>query len=293
MSAYPVISGPMTLLGAGKPSSGGGCADANVIAWKAAVVGAGGSVSGTKETQVCDLVNNLKGNGGPHSGTNLFATKDRIWLFAADNVQQATYDLVAASAVTNSGSSWAATTGWTGNGSSSFVDTNFLNNGGTNFLQNSAAVTVCVLNNRTASANKEAVGATDTISTGNTSRFFPYAAGDSIIYPLNVSGNSFDQFASGVGTARGLWTTSRTASTTTNLYRNANSTSLNTSAATSGATYAISFYVGAGNIGAGGEFFSDDNIGAVAFGSGPTGANAVLFHTDINTHMAAAGASCF
>jgi hypothetical protein len=90
--------------------------DAATTAWIAAVVAAGGSVSGTPTTGrqklVDDLIKGLKTDG-------VWAKLDRLYVFAAENTQSALIDLVAlAQGAPASSPTFAVDVGYTVNGTS-------------------------------------------------------------------------------------------------------------------------------------------------------------------------------
>lgn len=151
------LSGGLTFPGPGTAhSTGGGCADADFIAWKAAV----GAVGATQETATCNLIISLKAH-------SLWTTTDRIWLFASENTTQALTDIKSLSVATVPAGSPAhvASQGYTGNGTT-YVNTGYTS--GTNFTQNSASATAYVRNNRTSGANYVSLGNYDSPNTGNT-----------------------------------------------------------------------------------------------------------------------------
>jgi hypothetical protein len=93
--------------------------DASTIAWIAAVVANGGSVSGSRESLVDALIVGLKADG-------IFAKLDRLWLFAGENEPSALTDIIADALATNVNSTTFTTDrGYTGNGSSMYIDSNF------------------------------------------------------------------------------------------------------------------------------------------------------------------------
>lgn len=114
---------------AGTAALGGGVTyDAAVVAWAAAVVTAGGTVSTTQKGYVNTLVGSLKSGG-------VWTLLDRCFLFAAENSQQATIDIVNLGTATNHGATFTANQGWAGNGTTTYLDSGFVINAGTNFLR--------------------------------------------------------------------------------------------------------------------------------------------------------------
>jgi len=74
-----------------------GAGDPHVDAWKNAVVTAGGTVSGARETAVTNFVTTLKG------GLNVWAKLDRYWLVAGENAGAAKVDIKAQGLLTITG----------------------------------------------------------------------------------------------------------------------------------------------------------------------------------------------
>jgi hypothetical protein len=93
--------------------------DGDTLAWQSAVQGAGGAVGYAQLGFVDRLIFDLK-------AANAWAGLDRLWLFAAENTQQALIDLVARAAATAVNSpTFTAARGWQGNGTSSYLNSNF------------------------------------------------------------------------------------------------------------------------------------------------------------------------
>lgn len=93
--------------------------DAATLAWVAAVVANGGTVSAGREQIVDDLIVGLKSDG-------LFTKLDRLWLLAAENAPSALTDIIAdALATATSSPTFAVDAGYTGDGATSYVDSNF------------------------------------------------------------------------------------------------------------------------------------------------------------------------
>jgi hypothetical protein len=279
----PAAVGAFTLAGQDVTLTGPSF-DSATTAWEAAVVTAGGTVSGTQKTRVDTLIKALKAH-------SLWTVQDRIWLFASENVQQATIDIVNLATATNSGATHTASQGYAGNASSTFVDTGFgASVNGVNYTRNSASYSVYVRTSRTTAANKAALAFRDDAGSGAVSRILPHAAGNVIIAVIN--GTGFAQTAD--SNAQGFYTVSRTASTTTEVYKNSSSTSIFSDATASTALVSTTFYVGAEHLSGGGNtFFSDDQIAIVAFGPGLSGANAAQFQTDVNAYMTSLGTNVY
>jgi hypothetical protein len=245
--------------------------DPATSAWVNAVKAAGGSVSTAQQARVNKLIIDLK----TEYTTNYFATCDRIWLHAAENTQQATVDIVADSAATNHGATFASNTGFTGNGSSQYLDTGYAS--GSNFAQNSATVAVYLSNNRTVAAGVLEIGRNN----GTNYDFFgALFSGSNSDYLINSSG------ASGGGTVtttKGFWLITRTASNLTSQYENGSSTALNTSpTASTGVPSAVDFFLLAQNGNGTAGNFSADTIANSDVCAGMTGVQSAQFQNIIN-----------
>ena len=92
-------------------------ADLDALAWQTAVVGAGGTVSGTQLSYVSTLIAGLKAD-------EAWAKLDRLWLYASESATQASIDLVARATHTLIGSpTFTANHGYAGDGSAAYIDT--------------------------------------------------------------------------------------------------------------------------------------------------------------------------
>lgn len=267
-----------------------GCADSNVIAWKAAVVGAGGSVSSGRETLVCTTIGNLKSHG-------CFATYDRLWFYAAENAQSAQYDFVAASAHTVNGTpTFTTDRGYQQGATSDYINTNASLSSLTNYTQNGASLSAYVQTARTSSNNSIAFGAQDSAGTGNQSSMHPYF-GSNVFWAVNNSGNGFDSSAN--ADAAGMYTLNRSAASgagANDVYKNSNSTALATGISTSVARPALNMFVLSQNINGSNNPASTtgDRVAMFAIGGSVGNGSAIAqCQTDINTYMTAVGANVY
>lgn len=260
--------------------------DADYLAWRSAV----GSVGATQETATNALIVSLKAH-------SLWTGYDRIWLLAAENSTQALTCIKSLSVATNNGATFTASQGYAGDAATTYINTGFSPSNGVNYLQNSASIFAYIRTNRTSTSNKSVVGSVETASFGVYSRLETYSNSSAIVYPVNNDGsNPFDQFTSLAGTAQGAWTSSRTGGTTLDIYRNSNSTSLNTSSGPSNsntALVAVNFYICGTNADGTLARPSDDQISIVALGGGQSGASAALAQADFNTYMTALGSNVY
>src|ERR1700691_2986323 len=114
---------------------GGVGSDPAAKAGASAGVTAGGTVSTTQKGYVNTLIVNLK----TEYTTNYFTSCDRIWIHAAENIQQGTIDLINLGTLTSHGTiTFTANQGVAGNGTTGYYDTGFTT--GTNYTQNSATL---------------------------------------------------------------------------------------------------------------------------------------------------------
>ncbi len=93
--------------------------NAETLAWMAAVVVNGGTVSNGRGLLVQSLIVGLKTDA-------VWTLLDRLWLFAGENTPSALTDIVATSLATNVNSTtFTVDRGYTGNGSNMLIDSNF------------------------------------------------------------------------------------------------------------------------------------------------------------------------
>jgi hypothetical protein len=187
--------------------------DPNVDAWKNAVVTAGGTVSGARETAVTNFVTTLKG------GLNVWAKLDRYWLVAGENAGAAKVDIKAQGLLTISGTPvFTANKGYVTSAGNN-VDTDFdptVVNGA--FTVNSAVFGGFVNSPRNSGSNLLDFGAANGAFT--------------IVCMLNTYESTYTnaRINSGVGwgndhnhTSRGHWIVSRTGATADAVYYNGSS----------------------------------------------------------------------
>lgn len=267
--------------------SGGGTGEPETQAWRAAVIGAGGAVTDPQNTRVNTLVTTLKTTFGLTMGvSNLSTIFDRIWLYVGENYQQATYDLVAASAATFNGTGafsthWSSTLGYTGNGSDNYFNTNVTLGTGTVYALNSCHISAYVQSSRSASPQQMTVIGVS--SGGNLSNIQPYETGAAYWNLNETAGQSY-----GVANAQGLWVVNRTGSTGFTVTRNGVNFGVSPYTAASvaiptGSPMAIGALGGIGR-------YSTDSIGSVSFGK-DLGTNEVAVSNAFNAYMISFGAS--
>jgi hypothetical protein len=261
-------------------ASGGGGLDPATTAWIAAVVSAGGTVSGTQQTNVDTLIKALKGH-------SLFSVQDRIWLHASENAQQATIDIVNLGVASLVGAPvFTAGQGYAGTGSTSdYLDSGYAGTTGPNFTQNSASVSSYV---RTSSGfGSCSIGVHD--ATGyqvDLQTFF-----NTLNYDINNS-----DFANQTANTdeQGFWTISRTGASSLDVYKNGNPTPFISNTSSSIALSAFHMFLLARNQNnTSVDSVASSQISITTMGIGMSAANTVQFHTDLNAYMTALGANVY
>ena len=240
--------------------------DAATTAWVAAVVSAGGSVSGGRKTVVNNLIIGLKADG-------IWTKLDRLWLYAAENSQSALIDIVNLG-VTSLQSTPTFTTdrGYTGDGSSKWLITDF--NAATasspKFQQNDAHWGHW--NNTNDSSGQGLNGNSNTVGAS----FQIYLTA---LY-LRCNDNAG---AIAATNPTGLWVASRQSSSTFGAYRNGSlsETVTATSAAVNNALFLVL------DLGAAGG--SPTQVSAYSLGGGLTSTEVGNYYTRIRTYMTAVG----
>lgn len=182
--------------------------NAETLAWRAAVVSDGGSVSNQRLLRVDKLISTLKGAG---VWTNL----DRLWLFAAENSQSALRDIVAASAATATNSpTFAANLGYTGNGTTTNINSNFNASSAPSPKMSQDGVVAFVFNLSSGqSAAPAAFGTTVNFNTG----IFSRDATDTELYRTNSSGANLSNTTTD---GSGLMAINRSAAAAMQAYKN-------------------------------------------------------------------------
>jgi hypothetical protein len=260
--------------------------DAATVAWAAAVVSAGGTVSSGRKTVIDTYIKALKTAG-------LWAKIDRLWLLAAENSQSALINLIdpAATAATAVNSpTFTANRGYTSNGTSSYVDGGyFAGTGSPNYTQNSASYycwqgTVAV-------STGPLVGSMVNLSTGST---------NAQIITHNSDGNVYAVINAAADALYGVWTFAFTTTGETGLYVVNRTGSTTASVDLNGvernsAPYGSSSAVLAGNymaglgIWPGGSGYGEQQCSLMGFGGGLTTTERTAFNTHTRTCMTSIG----
>lgn len=277
----------MMLTGVGPaPTVAGGCSDTNATAWAAAVVSAGGTVSGGQQTNVCNLIVALKGH-------SLFAKLDRMWLLASENTQQAKIDIVnLANLGTITGSpTFTASQGYTGNaGAGAFIISGFIpSSSGVNYTLNSASIGIYDRSNRTSGENSTGIGGVDASSFSVGIQPFSFSFN---IMDINTTSNAL--LVSSPTTAQGFWVATRTTSNARAFYRNGNTTPIgsDTAPSTTLSTVAVGF-LGRNNNGTPDQFTNDQEA-IVFMGGALTSTDIANLSADVNgLYMTALGTNVY
>lgn len=173
--------------------------DPATLAWVAAVVTNGGTVSGTREGIVNSLIVGLKSDG-------VFSKLDRLWLFAGENTPSALTDIITDSLATAVNSpTFTTDQGYTGNGTSSYVDSNVSQTAsGLNYAQNSA----CLFGWNNSSGHVDAAPICALAGGTGVTRIYPQFTDNKMHFGCNGDSGIFPASTGAVG----LYLCSRTAS---------------------------------------------------------------------------------
>ncbi len=243
--------------------------DPATLAWVAAVIANGGTVSGPREILVNDLIVGLKDDG-------VWLKQDRLWLYAAENQEAAQVDLVVNAIVTeNSSPTFTPDEGYTGNGSTSFVDTTFTPSTASGvYVLDSAHMSVWA----TVPANNEIMGVD---AGGGTNNIYQPSSGN-----LQFCGINETTVALSAAFSPGLVLVSRTASNAVALYNNGSSIDSDTDASTALPNEPI--YVLARRQG-GANIHSASQVAAASIGAGLNSTEQGNLYSRLRTYMTAVG----
>lgn len=243
--------------------------------WVNAVVAAGGTVSGGRQTLVDTMITGLQTDG-------LWSKLDRLWLLAAENTQSAQIDMVALDQVSvNNAPTFTTDRGYAGNGTNAYLKTGYKPNLGPKFSLNSAMMSVY---------QNVANSALTSFACGNATGGNPndYLAVKDNNGKISGSINDFagGGFAITTASALGLFTVSRTGASAVGIYRNGSSlgtTAVSSSAVDSG----FMELLGSQAFGA----YTDGRIAMASFGGGFNSTDASNFNSRITTYLTAIGAN--
>lgn len=257
-------------------------ADADTTAWIAAVVTAGGSVSGDNTTGrqklVNDLIVGLKADG-------IWTKLDRLWIYAAENSQSALIDLKALDQSSAVGSpTFTTDRGYAGNASSSYINTTYVvSTDAVNYTSSSMHVGIWDNTSRAAD-NSIITGFYDGGS--NLTDLFIYtslAGPGPLLRPNFVLGTNGT-----AGSSQGFFLAQQISSTAAEIYYNGSSVG------TGGSSAAIvagsnGFYIGGRNDNgtlAGG---TTDQVSMASFGGKFSSVEAGKYYTRLRTYMTGVG----
>lgn len=247
--------------------------DAATTAWAAAVVTAGGTVSGARKTLVDQLIVGLKADG-------VWAKLDRLWIFAAENSQSALVDLVALTQATPvSSPTFTADRGYAGNGSSSYINSNFnAFTSGVNWTLNSAHMSGW---SNTERANSPIV-LTGVYNGAVVSDLMPLYGGG-MVGRLNGGGLAGLNNTTSVG----FFVGQRNNSSTTECIRNGVSCGTTGDAASSIAS--LPFFICGRNDSGGFSSAMADQLSMVSYGASFTATENTNYYNRLRTYMTAVG----
>ncbi len=256
--------------------------DAATLAWVAAVIANGGTVSDARKILVDALIVGLKGDG-------VWTKLDRLWLFAAENTASALTDIVADQLATSHGStiSFTIDRGYQGTSSSSdndYIDSGFnpTTAGSPKFIQDSAMLAAWSGTN-SATTNDFLVGNLVDF----TCQIDPREADNKGYFDIN-SGSSFGFNVIGVTDSTGWWAGDRNAASGTGCllgYQNGSQVATGSTASTTPTNSNIIF------MGSQASYRSSRQSCAGAIGGHLTGTDHANLYTRLRTYMTAVGVS--
>jgi hypothetical protein len=256
--------------------------DSTTLAWVAAVIANGGTVSLNRRTIVNNLIVGLKIDG-------IWAKLDRLWIHAAENTQSALTDMVALTlAVANGSPAFAANLGYTGVDSSTTV---YISTG-VNLLTFSGAF----------GANAGHISAwsnTDTTSSVTGGCIIGSSRGNGgsglvEIFPLFFSGNAFwNCNGSGIALAEthslGHYIANRSDSNNEQAYLNGSNVGNNTPSPPSGLANVPIIILACNDETVGINFGSACQVTMVSIGGSLSTTDATNFYNRLRTYMTAVG----
>lgn len=258
--------------------------DVDVVAWAAAVVGAGGTVSDARKALLNTMVAGLKNDG-------VWSKLDRLWIFAAENSTSALRDFVARSAATLTGApTFTADRGYVGQDATNptiYIDSQYNpTTDATTFASNSCHISAWSRTN-TASVNGGSLnGLADNAGNNATGITVTFTDG-------NVYGRINDATASGSqgvpGTRIGHWVVNRSGASATQVYQ---SGALFSSPNATSGSFPNSTIIILANVLVGNAFFhgTPNQVSATSMGGSLTSTDATNFYNRLQTYMTAVGA---
>ena len=275
---------PMTGAGVGAPGGGFTPSCTQSTTFLTAATGVTLTADKTNyDTLICGLVTD-----------GVFSSLDVLYIWAAPTITNAALINLASPGTFNGtahgtlAGTFTAYHGYTGNGSDFYIDTGFAANTAPSphYVQDSATVGIYVLSNITG-ASAASFAAVDTDSATG-ARILPNFFNQTIYYINDTVGSS-----PASTTTQGQWVATRTASTTTTLYRNGNTTPFDSYATTSAGIPLTGFYLFASSAAGTPNNFSSIQMSAAFIGSGLSAANQNKVTARINTYMTAYGINVY
>jgi hypothetical protein len=236
--------------------------DQDAVAWRTAVLAAGGTVTDTRLQRVSALIKSLK-------AAIIWPSLDRLWIHAAENATQALIDLKArATAATVNNPTFATDRGYTGNGASSYINSNFNPGAGGpwNYVRDDASYGGWVVTGPSTTGGFEwsqEFGAYGMIAVRN----------DATNRRWQVNSVTDTAGPAHGGAYTGFFQAQRTGASAEQLFRNGASESTKTNASSSLASrnFGILAYIGPSN-------FSTAQVGATFMGASLTGKEAAFYN---------------
>lgn len=248
--------------------------DPSTLAWVAAVVANGGSVSASRTTVVDALIKGLRADA-------LFPKLDRLWLHAGENAASALTDIIADSlAVAVNTPTFTVDQGYTFDGATNYINTLFVPSvGGYAHIRDS-----CSVGSYTRTAPTFQLIGTFGSDT-NVCQIY-YNAGF-------VTAQTYgDSSVIGAGNPVGMYIATRTAADQQDIYQNGASFAGN-NAPSAHAVSDFSFFISAINSVGTPVQYGASQIAATFIGGGMSATDAANISARINTYMAAIGASVY
>jgi hypothetical protein len=264
--------------------------DADMLAWAANITANFGiTVSGLTKTRVNDLIVGLKADG-------VWDKIDVIWLFASDNTnyQQTVVDLKTRGQIAGIGTITQSAAGWTGDGTTGYIRTQFTPSvDGVNWTATSFHMAASIQNSRTTNLDHEACGvALSSIDTSvrllPLSSFFP----GKLAWNAQTAVNSYAANTSPTN-AKGLYVVTLSTPTSQAIYKNGNTTPVDTDTKPCSGLPTSGVYVLALNFGDSPLGFSADTVGFFCCGGTLTAAQAASLASRVNTYLTAWGVPAY
>ena len=250
--------------------------DPATVAWAAAVVANGGTVSFGREIIVNNLIVGLKSDG-------IWTLLDRLWILAAENQTSGLVDLIANTLASNVSTSFTTDRGFTGNdGLTDWVDTTVKLNVGSGYTLNTCHVSAWSATNNTQSGSNNFLCGCDD-NANNTRIGNQTSSGITGDTNDSTGGHGF------AGTLQGHWLVNRTGASLEDIYQNA---SVFASPNGTAGTLPSSKNVGIcadNTFGSGPTFSTAQTVAMCGWGASLTGTQVTNFYNRLRTYMTAVG----